>query len=58
MFKERLVMANIPTKLDGRYVNDGRLVMYGIREGWRWFQGGLWFRREWEVADRVLSRKR
>ena len=32
-FKQRLGEANIMTALDGRYVNDGRLVLYGVRAG-------------------------
>ena len=40
-FKERLKMANIRSELDGRYVDDGRLVLYPIRSGWRWHKGGL-----------------
>ena len=48
-------MANIVTELDGRYVDDGRLVLYAVRAGWRWFQGGLWYRREWETEDSNLT---
>ena len=54
-YKERLAAANILTELDGRYVDDGRLVLYPVRAGWRWFQDGLWFRREWEQADKGVS---
>ena len=43
------------TALDGRYVDDGRLVLFGIRAGWRWFKDGLWFREDWEELDTELS---
>ena len=54
-FKERLAVNNIITELDGRYVDDGRLVLYGLRAGWRWFQGGLWYRKDWELVDKDIS---
>ena len=54
-FKKRLQMANIRSELDGRYVDDGRLVLYPIRPGWRWHQGGIWFREDWECEDNFLS---
>ena len=54
-FKERLKMANIKSELDGRYVDDGRLVLYPIRSGWRWHKGGLWFREDWEQEDQFLT---
>ena len=54
-FKNRLKEINIKSELDGRYVDDGRLVIYAIRAGWRWHKGALWYRREWEDEDRALS---
>ena len=54
-FKSRLEQVNIKSELDGRYVDDGRLVLYPLRAGWRWHRGGLWYREDWEVQDSVLS---
>ena len=54
-FKTRLEDNSIRSELDGRYVDDGRLVLYAIRAGWRWHQGALWYRQDWEVKDRALS---
>ena len=47
--KTRLAVSNILAELDGRYVDDGRLVLYPVRAGWRWFQGGLWYQKEWKL---------
>ena len=33
------------------YVVDGRLILYGLRAGWRWQDGGLWYCKQWEVED-------
>ena len=54
-FKTRLSVNNILTELDGRYVVDGRLALYPVRAGWRWYRGGLWYRRDWERADQDIS---
>ena len=54
-FKKRLLKANIMTELDGRYVDDGRLILHAVRAGWRWYRGGLWYRTEWESEDVCLS---
>ena len=27
------------------------MIMYGLRAGWRWHDGGLWYCKEWEVED-------
>jgi hypothetical protein len=40
---------------DGRYVEDGRLFLYEIRAGYRWWKGNLWFCQAWEREDRELS---
>ena len=54
-FKKRLQEINLRTELDGRYVDDGRLVLYPVRPGWRWHRGGMWYRRDWEALDIYLS---
>ena len=53
--KQRMVDSNISSEADGRYVDDGRLILYPIRSGWRWHRGGLWFRADWEEEDLSLS---
>ena len=32
-------------------MDDGRVILYGLRAGWRWHDGGLWFCKQWEVED-------
>jgi hypothetical protein len=54
-WKETVKSSNIRVEDDGRYVDDARVFMYPIRAGWRWEQGGLWFKKEWEQEDSLLS---
>ena len=54
-FKKKLEKINLRSELDGRYVDDGRLVLYPLRPGWRWHRQGLWFREDWEEEDLALS---
>ena len=46
---------NISLEADGFYVDDGRVILYGLRPGWRWMEGKLWFCKEWETEDSMLS---
>ena len=54
-WKERIKSNNIELEEDGRYVDDTRAYLYPIRAGWRWEEGSLWFRKEWEREDELLS---
>ena len=54
-WKERMGENNIEVEEDGRFVDDARNFMYPIRPGWRWQDGGLWFSKEWEREDELLS---
>ena len=54
-WKERMTTWNVVLELDALYVDDGRVALYGLRSGWRWFRGGLWFCREWEIEDATKS---
>ena len=36
-------------------MDDARSYMYPVRPGWRWEDGELWFREEWEKEDDLLS---
>ena len=38
-----------------RYMEDLRVFMHGIREGWRWFDGELCWSKEWEEEDLKLG---
>ena len=55
MWKERVKSSNIELEEDGRYVDDARAFLYPYRPGWRWEDGGLWYRQEWEAEDELLS---
>ena len=54
-WKETVKKNNLTVEDDGRYVDDARVYMYPVRAGWRWEEGRLWFRREWEEEDALLS---
>ena len=54
-WKDRIKSSNIELEEDGRYVDDARAYLYPIRPGWRWEDGSLWYRREWETEDELLS---
>ena len=50
-WKAKLTHHNIHLEGDALYVDDGRVIMYGLRAGWRWHDGGLWYCKQWEVED-------
>ena len=54
-WKARMQSSNIKVEDDGRYVDDARVFMYPVRAGWRWEGGELWYRKEWEEEDYLLS---
>ena len=54
-WKSRMSSSNVTVEDDGRFVDDARAFLYSIRPGWRWEHDGLWFRREWELEDALLS---
>jgi hypothetical protein len=54
-WKARMTESNLRVEDDGRYVDDARVFMYAVRPGWRWEGEGLWFKKEWEEEDSMLS---
>ena len=54
-WKNRVAESNIQVEDDGRFVDDARNFLYPLRPGWRWEQDELWFSREWEQEDQLLS---
>ena len=36
-------------------MDDARVFMYPVRPGWRWVEGGLWFKKEREEQGQLLS---
>ena len=38
-----------------RYMDDGRVFIYPIRQGWRWTGGGLKFKEDWREEDSQLT---
>ena len=54
-WKAAVKSRNIQVEDDGRYVDDERAFLYPLRAGWRWEDGDLWFRKEWEQEDIYLS---
>ena len=54
-WKERMRDSNLEVEDDVRFVDDARIFTYSLRAGRRWDQGGLWFNKEWEQEDQLLS---
>ena len=54
-WNDRMTANNIKVEDKGRFVDDARVFMYPVRPGWRWQDGGLWYKREWEEQDQLLS---
>ena len=54
-WRERMKENNVLVVVDGYYVDDGRVILCPLRPGWRWHSGGLWFCRQWELEDSILS---
>ena len=54
-WKKQLSHSKVELEDDGRYVDDARAYLYPIRPGWRWEEGELWYRKEWEAEDELLS---
>ena len=54
-WKERIAEANLATEEDSRYVDDGSDFLFPIRPGWRWEDGGLWYKKSWELEDIKLT---
>ena len=50
-----LVENKLVIRFSFRYCDDLRLVMGSIREGWRWVDGRLMFRKCWEKEEREMS---
>ena len=42
-WRQSMVKNNLTIEFNGFYVEDGRIVMFSLRPGWRWCNGGLWF---------------
>ena len=51
--KWRAAMAknNVKIAFDRFYVDDGRIVMFSLRTGWRCCDNGLWVCEEWALED-------
>ena len=54
-WNKRMAAHNIRVEDDGRLVDDARVFMYPLRPCWRWVEGGLWFKKELEEQDQLLS---
>ena len=55
LWKNRLEHLGIRTELEVRYMDDGRVAMHPIRNGWRWTDEGLQFCQAWATEDLDLS---
>ena len=49
-------MNNIKVRKGQRYMDDLRVYLYGIKHGWRWHEGDICWREEWEQEDRISGK--
>ena len=47
---------NIKLEDQGRYMDDIRAFLHEFKAGWRWWEGGLYWCKQWEVEDREGGR--
>ena len=52
-WKEKMEDNNIKRDLEDRYMDDIRVILMAIKEGWRWHQEGLYWCKEWEEEDKM-----
>ena len=48
---EKLEENNVKVRKSERYMDDIRAFLKALKEGWRWFEGGLWFCEAWRTED-------
>ena len=55
--KAKMDKDGVKTKLDARYVDDGRTIMYPIKTGWKWSEGEnrMAWSKEQEASDNENS---
>ena len=46
---------NIGVDEGARYMDDIRLILDALQEGWRWIENGLYYSPEWEMEDKKLE---
>ena len=54
-WEDMLVEMKVAIEEIMRYVDDGRILMYAFKAGWRWWEGGIWFCEQWREEDSLLS---
>ena len=54
-WNKRMAAHNFKVEDDGLFVDDARVFMYPVRPGWRWVEGGLWFKKERKEQGQFLS---
>ena len=55
--EELLSREGISLNLKFRFVDDGRLGLRPVRAGWRWYNGGMMYKKEWVAEDLNLSQQ-
>ena len=43
---------NIKRDLEDRYMDDIRVIAMALKAGWRWFEDGFYWCKEWEAEDK------
>ena len=55
MWMEVMKKSNLKLEEYVRYMDDGRVLLFAIKCGWRWVRGQLRYRKTWREEDKSLS---
>ena len=46
-----MTVSKVKTKIDARYVDDGRTLLMPVKRGWRWTEDGVRWSKDWNAED-------
>ena len=52
---EKMRENQIARDLEDRYMDDIRVILMALKDGWRWFEDGFYWCQEWEQEDRTAG---
>ena len=53
--KSKMAASKVKTKIDARYVDDGRTLLMPVKRGWRWTEDGVRWSKEWNDEDEEIG---
>ena len=55
LWREKMEMNKIEIEAYMRYMDDGRMFLFALKNGWRWRMGELQFSQRWRMEDMELT---